>query len=303
MPKEKAPGEGAYTEHSSVPISIHQEKHILACIRLGFHIFPNHTIIDGRCTCGNPNCKHPGKHPRCPSGYKDATNDFELLRTLSKGKPFNLAVATGKQSGVVVVDIDPRHNGHRSWGALGAKYGVPNTWAVSTGSGGTHLYFRWSDEMPIGQLEGNGPLVGIDVRGERSSATLPPSRGLQQEYRWLVTPKDIPPSELPVLPTWFYELAKKQMTSPNAMEDIREYRKRRSQQIQELREIAAGVSEGRRNGSATRLTGYLLSHIDPVVAEYLLRAWDTFNSPPLGDELDSIIESICRRELSARRRA
>ena len=32
--------------------------------RMGWAAFPVHTVGAGRCSCGNPECKNPGKHPR-----------------------------------------------------------------------------------------------------------------------------------------------------------------------------------------------------------------------------------------------
>src|SRR4051812_45892559 len=46
--------------------------------RRGWYVHPVHSIKGGNCTCGNPKCKSPGKHPRTPHGVKDATRDPEV---------------------------------------------------------------------------------------------------------------------------------------------------------------------------------------------------------------------------------
>src|SRR5262245_10625762 len=48
-------------------------------VGLGWPIFPVHSIKDGRCTCGNAECKQIGKHPRISGGLKNATTSIELI--------------------------------------------------------------------------------------------------------------------------------------------------------------------------------------------------------------------------------
>jgi hypothetical protein len=75
-------------------------------------IFPAHNIENGRCSCGRADCSSPGKHPRTPNGFHDATSDPAQLETWwSKWPQANLAVATGPVNGIVVVDIDPAKGG------------------------------------------------------------------------------------------------------------------------------------------------------------------------------------------------
>src|SRR5688572_18374307 len=87
---------------------------------IGWHVFPTHTLKDGRCTCGRPHpvpegvqgverrkyCESPGKHPRTPNGVDDATNDLDRVRAWWIQWPdSNVAIATGP-SGLFVVDVD-----------------------------------------------------------------------------------------------------------------------------------------------------------------------------------------------------
>ncbi len=56
---------------------------------------------------------------------------------------FNIGVATGSASGVVVIDIDPRHGGDREFAKLKQRFGLlPRTLTCDTGGGGQHYYFR-----------------------------------------------------------------------------------------------------------------------------------------------------------------
>jgi hypothetical protein len=58
----------------------------------GWPVVPVHTIVDGRCSCSDPECGNrgpdgkmkgsPGKHPRTPHGLEDATTDPDVIRRL-----------------------------------------------------------------------------------------------------------------------------------------------------------------------------------------------------------------------------
>ena len=88
----------------------------LSYARKGWQVLPLHSIRpDGGCTCGNPGCGSPGKHPRTQHGVKDATTDEKLIRTWwSRWPDANVGVATGPASGIWwSFDVDPRHDGRR----------------------------------------------------------------------------------------------------------------------------------------------------------------------------------------------
>jgi hypothetical protein len=64
---------------------------------LGWRVFPTHSLRDGDCSCGDPGCTSPGKHPRTPRGCKDASADERRIRAWWKRWPdANVAVATGR---------------------------------------------------------------------------------------------------------------------------------------------------------------------------------------------------------------
>ncbi|MDY0063419.1 MAG: bifunctional DNA primase/polymerase, partial [Myxococcota bacterium] len=72
----------------------------LAFARFGWRVLPLHGIVDGRCTCGAPNCgKSSGKHPRIRTGIDHAdgaTVDRETIRGwFGRWPESNLGVMTG----------------------------------------------------------------------------------------------------------------------------------------------------------------------------------------------------------------
>ena len=75
---------------------------------------------------------------------------------------YNVAIVTGALSGVVVLDVDPRHGGNDSLRELETEHGpLPETVESVTGGGGRHLYF-----VHPGGLVSNRTNIrsGIDLR-------------------------------------------------------------------------------------------------------------------------------------------
>ena len=107
----------------------------------GFPVFPVHSTRDGHCSCGRHDCEHPGKHPRTKHGFKDATSDRDQVsRWWTRWPDANIGIPTGKTSGLLVVDIDPRNGGDESWESLVSKGGsLPATAEQITGGGGRQV--------------------------------------------------------------------------------------------------------------------------------------------------------------------
>ncbi len=139
-----------------------------------------------------PGTKEPFHGSR---GFYDATTDEEQVRELWRKSPdANVAYPTGKASGLLVLDEDPRHGGTASLEALEAEHGkLPATTKVRTPSDGRHLYFKY----PAGEKIGNsaGKLgAGLDVRGEGGYVVAPGSSTPQGRYEWIDTS---PPADAP----------------------------------------------------------------------------------------------------------
>ncbi len=173
-----------------------------------FHwpVFPLHSIRGGRCTCvKGGECIDAGKHPRTVHGVLDATTDERVIRSWwGKWPDANIGLATGERSGIVVVDIDPRHGGNESLSTLIAEHGpLPETVEVLTGGGGRHLYFV----SPNGGITNKGGIVpGIDVRGSGGYvATVPSTHRSGRSYLWELSSR---PDEISIadLPDWLLTL-------------------------------------------------------------------------------------------------
>lgn len=114
----------------------------------------------------------------------------------------NVAIVTGELSGLVVVDVDPRHGGDKSLEKLEAEHGpLPQTMESVTGGGGRHLYFA----HPGGAVHNRVNIEpGIDLRGDGGCIVAPPSvHPSGKRYRWV---KGRGPGEVKIasLPEWLY---------------------------------------------------------------------------------------------------
>jgi hypothetical protein len=160
----------------------------LTYAKRGWRVFPVHTIRNGVCSCGKKLSCSPGKHPHeqlVPHGLLDATCDPGRIRAWwTKDPAANIGVRMGVHSGVVGIDIDPRHSGDKTLIELQAKNGVlPVTLTSLTGGGGTHLFFRCRRVEYRSRANALGE--GVDVKGEGGYLVLPPSNHVSGgSYRW-----------------------------------------------------------------------------------------------------------------------
>jgi hypothetical protein len=168
----------------------------LGYTKLGFAIFPLHSIAGGACDCGEENCSSPGKHPRIRSGVKDATKDPEqIARWWRKWPRANIGIATGQISGIVVMDVDFKNGGDAGLGALVERIGdLPDTYMVRTGNG-WHFYFAGD----VGDIRNSVHKLGegLDVRGAGGYVVAPPSlhySGRRYEMASDFLPTTIPPT-------------------------------------------------------------------------------------------------------------
>ena len=82
----------------------------LSHAKRGFHVFPCAWIENGACSCEDPECDSSGKHPLTPHGLLDATNDLAAVKEFrTKFPKANIAIVTGKESGIVAIDIDDQN--------------------------------------------------------------------------------------------------------------------------------------------------------------------------------------------------
>lgn len=235
--------------------------------RLGVPVFP---------------CRPNSKAPATPHGFQDATTNTARLEAwwgVSDGgetRPLNLAIATGRASGLWVVDLDGEE-GLETLEALEAEHGpLPPTVTVATPSGGQHLYFRLPEGVEVRSRA--RVLPGVDVRGDGGYVLAPPSTVDGRHYRWLRLGEVADP------PEWLLEIA-----APRS----------EPQRASAPPSAAARWPEGHRNdrlfreGCALRRRGYSASEIEAALLALNAQRCD----PPLDEsEVRKIAHSAARYE-------
>ena len=223
-----------------------------------------------------------GKHPKTKHGFKDATLDREKIDSWWHEDPnANIGIRTGAESGIIVLDVDPRHGGSESLVNLERDYGpLPPGPRVKTGGDGWHHYYLHpgSSAKISSKI---GILPGIDVRADGGYVV---GRGSVHEsgkkYTWVggEAPADVP---VPPMPEWLCKilLAKSSPATANS--------------------AVSAIPEGQRNSSLASLAGALQWRgADPATIRAALLSENARRcKPPLAErEVESIVTSISKYE-------
>jgi P4 family phage/plasmid primase-like protien len=172
----------------------------------GWKVFPLFSPTpEGKCTCSRPDCKHPGKHPRVGSkdgpGWQDlATTDSTVIKAWWKKWPdANIGIATGKASGLAVLDVD---------GPAGEdvvkKMGVPKTCTVRTGKG-RQLYLKHPGFVIKNKVK---VFPDLDSRGDGGYVVAPGSlhaSGKVYYFEEGLSPEAAPPA---AIPRWWLDVVR-----------------------------------------------------------------------------------------------
>ncbi|MBZ9755270.1 bifunctional DNA primase/polymerase [Mesorhizobium sp. ESP6-5] len=127
-----------------------------------------------------------GKRPLIPAWQQAATTDpVQIGAWFSRWPIANIGIATGAQSGVVVLDVDHKNGGMESLERLRQEIELPETLTAKSGSGGLHFYYRYPLDEDVRNSAGKlGP--GLDIRGEGGFIVAPPSmHACGQTYEWV----------------------------------------------------------------------------------------------------------------------
>ncbi|MGO9885159.1 MAG: bifunctional DNA primase/polymerase [Solirubrobacteraceae bacterium] len=252
----------------------------------GWPVFPTHTPVHGRCSCGRPSCDKPGKHPRTRNGLSDATTDGQTItRWFTAWPEANVAVTTGAPAGIVVLDVDG-DNGAESLRALERQHGaLPRTASIVTPRGGQHYYFAHPGEEVPNSVSKLG--ADLDIRGDGGYVLVPPSTGpsgrkYEPDDRCAIAP----------VPDWLQKAVRRPHTNGE-----------RTPASEWVAIVRDGLRRGERNHGLARLTGHLLAKdVDARLVRELAQLVNARCKPPLeADEVDRVVESIAGCELRKRR--
>lgn len=269
----------------------------LTYLARGWAVIPGHTLTDaGLCSCRKLDCDSPGKHPRIAwKEYQDhlpSRNDVEYWfgGRARWGTAANIIVLTGRVSGIVAVDIDPRHGGDESWREWCRTHPQAVTVTSLTGGGGTHLIYA-HDGTEIGNSA--DILSGVDFRGDGGYILVPPSKHASgRDYAWDTEahPDDMEPLPFPA----DIKLLVLQRRRGGGTEE-----ERPRLNVDALLTGKQKIHEGERNSEMTRVVGYFTKASRSL--DELVMMSNVVNvaacTPPLTEaELTKIARSIWGRE-------
>lgn len=232
------------------------------------------------------------KAPLTQHGCKDATRDErQIIEMWRKHPAAGIAVATGKASGIVAIDIDPRSGGEDGFAELAGRIGNPGqTVRVLTPSGGYHLWYRGPAATVACSAGKLAP--GVDVRGTGGYVVAPPTtRPDGTGWRWA---GKAPLAELQ--PEWLEALTADPETRARPAAGAGSW----------VAMLATGIAEGRRNADLASIFGHLLARdVDVHLSAHLLHLINkSACHPPLDAiEVEKIVASIAGREVRKRRGA
>jgi Bifunctional DNA primase/polymerase, N-terminal len=282
-------------------MSAGQLAHALAFARHGHAVLPLTWPIrvNGRwiCSCRRAaDCTAPAKHPLgrlAPNGLLSASTDPHLIRKWFTDEPqANLGVVTDK---LIVLDIDPRHDGDTSLAALERDHDFPPTWRVLTGGGGEHVIFKCPKGTVIGSSSASSnPLLGpgVDVRARGGYIVAPPSRHLSgRAYAWSV---DHHPAEIPLAeaPAWLVEaLTAGKQPGSVARRDAAQWAIYKAGLVTEYRDMAVASVAGKLLRAVS---------LDPAFVATLVHDWNARHcSPPLPErDVADILDRIANRKIA-----
>lgn len=244
-------------------------------VEAGFSVFPLHPML---------------KIPAVPKrdggrGCLDATQDLSIIRQWARRFPnANVGIGAGAASGIIVIDLDPKHGSAETVAALkaaGKHFG--QTVCARTARGGWHLYFQHVPGISnsVGKLGG-----GLDVRSDAGYVVAPPSVTADGAYRWAVAPGEVPYAPLPA---WVVEA----LTPKPRRVFVNSSRARRSR-TDHLFGFVATAPEGRRNAllfwAACRIGE--LGQLDSAAHAQLINAAQSSGLDRT--EAEKTVQSACR---------
>jgi putative DNA primase/helicase len=220
---------------------------------------------------------------------KDATTNPDQIKAWWRKWPdANIGVATGRISGIVVIDADPRNGSNKTIKLRVQELGpLSRTVKARSGGGGTHRVYEYPDFKVNSDSNGKLRGPGLDVLSDGSYFVAPCSRHISgNTYAWFEgkSPDKLKPAALPE--PWLKRLRPR--TEPKVC---------RVRGKGATKEAAAEIVEGQRNVRLTSLAGKLWR--DGISHEALLAALQAENEkrckPPLDQsEVKKIADSISK---------
>ena len=203
----------------------------------------------------------------------------------------NVAIVTGRLSGVVVVDVDPGHGGDPS-----PFVGTTPAFA-RTRLGGWHFYYRHPGRHVKSCAGPNPARPGVDVRGDGGYVVAPPSLVPPGVYAW-GSEEGVDLASLPtfdvVAPLVFPPSAPRAEPEPKVSDGW----------VASI--LSAGAPVGSQRQALTRLAGYYAARRQPVdITVALLARWASSLAQDRADpwtfgQVCTLVQSIYEKDARSR---
>jgi hypothetical protein len=220
------------------------------------------------------------------NGWKRFSDERASLEEASQWNG-NLGIATGRVSGILVLDIDSYKPGFDA--SLVQSLRLPPTVVQETASGGKQYFFKYPAHITIKNAVCIGhDGSGVDIRGDGGMVIAPPTKTSYGEYRWLLSPED---TEIAEVPPKLLEMLKVH-ASPETRKELGAL-------------VSLAEGEGRDN-AMTALVGKLVMTARPE--QWAKEVWPamvevnrTYKPPLTEADLKRIYTSITEKELKRRK--
>lgn len=216
------------------------------------------------------------KVPATSHGVHDATTNLEQIKAWwSQNPDFNIGIAAGHISNIVVFDIDPRNGGDTSWDTWLSEHGAaPDGAHQLTAGGGQHYISVYKDSIKSCKLRD-----GIDLLSNGRYFLASPSTINGRRYDWEASSdpfEGVAPFQIPE--SWLAALSVRKVID-NAQN--------------------SSLIEGNRNAGLTAIAGSLrrLGMSEPEILAALIATNENRCSTPLpASEIRQISRSVSRYE-------
>lgn len=267
------------------------------------------------------------KVPFIRGWQKSASTDPEQIRSWLKGKTNNIGIATGAESGIIVLDIDVKSGGLSTLAQWFKKHGrfddVPcqETGSIcpETGKRGRHYFFRFPTDskgqpldlknranLPPGKgIKLKDKQSGIDIRANGGQVVAAPSiHPSGNSYQWVKgrSPAETEPKDMP---KWLLDLiiddGKPQFTTGGP-----KFRKpANATDTDSVINYMEFTGEGGRNDALFKYASFLRGQKgfgEQDLMYFVKRANVERCSPPIPEtEVETIVKSVCGRYVANER--
>ena len=164
----------------------------------GWYVVVCHGLRGDKCTCSNPDCATPGKHPILNAWQHKATIDEdELAQWFDGTKNRNIGVQLGEKSGIIDIEFDTDQGR-----ATAERFGLDKSLTPTfTSKRSTHRLFKWDRRLP---QQGVYKIGGLEIRiggGSRGAQSImPPSvHSSGVSYSWVdgMSPDECEVADIP----------------------------------------------------------------------------------------------------------